>query len=54
MRLELGLCVVVTGRIEGISRDGAGRVLALLASQGHDAGHMKSRKGGGERKCRLG
>jgi hypothetical protein len=39
LKLELGLCFIIAGRMEGIGRAGAGCVLALLASLGYDTGH---------------
>jgi hypothetical protein len=35
LELELGLCLSIAGRMEGIGRAGASRVLALLASLGY-------------------
>jgi hypothetical protein len=59
IKLELGLCFVIVGRMEGVGRAGAGRVLALLALPGRDAGWTwggswvrvgpcENRKGGGK------
>jgi hypothetical protein len=47
LELELGLCLGVVGRTEGVGRAGASRVLALLASLGRNVGctHWRGRAG---------
>jgi hypothetical protein len=44
LELELRLCLIIAGRMEGIGQAGAGRVLALLVSLGRYAGRAQERK----------